>query len=248
MHELLNDQRFRKLTTINDNSFEVESAKRSIKKRIPNHVAIFILDYSKLRMLKFYYECIDKFVSRDDFSYVQMDTDSAYMSIAGPDLKSVVIPEKREEFYKSYHLWFPSPCCDYCRGDWVFAKCNELPFYGCPECANRFEFDKRTPGLFKQEWSGEGMIALCSKSYFGWGSEGDKSALKGIRKNNKFARDYWLDILEGQILGRGTNRGFVLKNNATITYEMGRRFTALYPKRKVMNDGISTKFRERSIC
>ena len=34
--------------------------------------------FSKLRMLEFYYDGIDRFVDRKDFQYVDMDTDDAY--------------------------------------------------------------------------------------------------------------------------------------------------------------------------
>ena len=240
VNSLLNNPRYRKLTTIDDDNYEVESSKKTIRKNIPIQVAFFILDYSKLHMLRFYYEFMDKFVKREDFGYAQMDTDSAYMSFSGPNLESVVIPEKREEFYESYHLWFPSECCDFCRSKWVYSKCNNLAFYRCPECEKRIKYDKRTPGLFKEEWNGDGLIALCSKSYYGWGGRGDKIALKGIRKNNQYRKDYWMSVLRGENLGHGINRGFQLKGNCTVTYEMGRRFTALYPKRKVLSDGIST--------
>ena len=228
------------MTTIDEDNFEVESSKKTIKKIIPIQVAFFILDYAKLRMLEFYYECVDKFVNREDFCYTQMDTDSAYMSISGPNLESVIIHEKKREFYESFHSWFPSQCCNACRNEWIDSKCNNLLFKSCPECLNRIKYDKRTPGLFKEEWHGDGMIALCSKSYFGWGSGGNKTALKGIRKNNEYRRDYWMSVLMGQKLGQGTNRGFQQKHNHTVTYEMGRRFSALYPKRKVSSNGIST--------
>ena len=95
VNTLLNDPRYRKLTTIDDDNFEVESAKKTIKKNIPIQVAFFILDYSKLHMLRFYYECVDRFVYRVDYGYVQMDTDSAYMSFSGPNLERVIIPEKK---------------------------------------------------------------------------------------------------------------------------------------------------------
>ena len=36
-----------------------------------------------LGMLQFYYEFLDLFVNRSDFEYVEMDTDSAYITLAG---------------------------------------------------------------------------------------------------------------------------------------------------------------------
>jgi hypothetical protein len=41
-------------------------------------------------------------------------------------------------------------------------KKNWLPRDDTPEHA---AYDKRTPGLFKTEFTGDGMIALCSKTF-----------------------------------------------------------------------------------
>jgi hypothetical protein len=38
-------------------------------------------------------------------------------------------------------------------------------------------YDKRTPGLFKTEFTADGMIALCSKTYYCFGKE-DKFSLQ----------------------------------------------------------------------
>ena len=40
-----------------------------------------ILQLAKLRMLQFYYDCINRFVDQKNFQYVEMDTDSAYMAL-----------------------------------------------------------------------------------------------------------------------------------------------------------------------
>ena len=240
--ELLNDNKFRRMTVIDEDNFEVEMSKKKIIKILPKQVGFFILDYSKLRMLQFYHEVIDPNISRDDFGYVEMDTDSAYISHNHDKLEDCVRPERRETFYTNHHLWFPAQSCDICRQDWIRAKCNDSEFVACSQCIARQKFDKRTPGLFKVEWKGDGMVALCSKSYRGWGASGDKMALKGIRKQqNDYTVDYWKGVLAGNFLGKGTNRGFQQKNNQTITYSMGRRFAALYPKRKVLPDGNNTE-------
>jgi hypothetical protein len=42
-------------------------------------------------------------------------------------------------------------------------KKNWFPRDDTPEHA---AYDKRTPGLFKTEFTGDGMIALCSKTYY----------------------------------------------------------------------------------
>ena len=42
-------------------------------------------------------------------------------------------------------------------------------------------YDKRTPGLFKVEWRGDGFVGLCSKTYYCFGST-DKYSTKGLSK------------------------------------------------------------------
>ena len=42
---------------------------------------------AKLRMLPFYYDVLDKYLDRSDFQYCEMDTDSAYIAIAGESVE-----------------------------------------------------------------------------------------------------------------------------------------------------------------
>ncbi len=107
-------------------------------------------------MLEFYYDFLDLYVDRRDFEYCEMDTDSAYMAISGPNLEDIVKPDMREKYRRglegfctdekveaddNYH-WFPRTCC-----------------------SKHAKYDKRTPGLFKLEYQGDEMIGLCSKTY-----------------------------------------------------------------------------------
>jgi hypothetical protein len=49
--------------------------------------------------------------------------------------------------------------------------------------------------LFKEEYSGDGIIALCSKTYYCFGKE-DKFSCKGINKRtNQFIKDKYMDVL-----------------------------------------------------
>lgn len=74
-------------------------------------------------MLQFYYDFMDKFVNQEDFEYYEMDTDSAYMALAGSDLESVI--KLRDQYMGGLqgcnsnihiqadadHHWFPHTCC-----------------------------------------------------------------------------------------------------------------------------------------
>ena len=86
---------------------EVKMFKKKINCNLPIQIGFFFFTYAKLRMLEFYYHCIDAFLDRRDFQYLEMDTDSAYMSLAGDSLEELVKP-KRTEFATVQHQWFPA--------------------------------------------------------------------------------------------------------------------------------------------
>jgi len=73
-----------------------------------------------------------------------MDCDSAYKALAG-NFEDLIKPELKETFELDKYNWFP-------RTDTPENKA----------------YDKRQPGLFKIEFEGDGIVALCSKAYFVW--------------------------------------------------------------------------------
>ncbi|KAI8516762.1 hypothetical protein Bbelb_053430 [Branchiostoma belcheri] len=106
-------------------------------------------------------------------------------------------------------------------------------------------YDKRTPGLFKEEWSGNGIVGLCSKTYYCFGGEDkthDKFSCKGVNKRcNDIDHQKYLRVLETKRSGQGINKGFRMRGNEMHTYVQIRdAFSYFYPKRKVKNDGITT--------
>ena len=91
-------------TEYNVDLFELTKAKRAISDKIPVHVAMFILQQSKLHMLKFldflYEHLID-----GSFRVLYMDTDSFTFSLAD-DIPNLVKPEKKESYELRKHDWF----------------------------------------------------------------------------------------------------------------------------------------------
>ena len=147
-----------------------------------------------------------------------MDTDSAYNAISGRSVESLVKPELKEEFENDKANWFP-------RTD-------------TPE--NKV-YDKRTPGLFKEEWSGEGIIGLSRKTYYCFGSY-NKFSCKGVnKKTNDINKEKYLNVLLTKQSSAGLNKGFRVVDNSMYTYEQVRDgFSYFYPKRKVLEDGVTT--------
>ena len=214
----VNTPLFRQLENITEDTYQVESCKKSIKLNLPIQVGFFVYQYAKLRMLQFYYDFLDKYLERADFQMCEMDTDSAYIAIAGDSVESLIKPELRAQFEQD--------------------KCNWFPRTDTPE---HKAYDKRTPGLFKVEWEGEGIIGLCSKTYYCFGVK-DKFSCKGVNKKcNEIDKDKYLNVLLSKQNSCGINRGFRVVNNTMYTYTQVRdAFSYFYPKRKVLEDGVST--------
>jgi hypothetical protein len=73
---------------------------------------------------------------------MSMDNDFYYLSISGDNLTDTIEPELKNKFNEEKQLWFP-------RSDSLEVAA----------------FDRREPGLFKEEYIGTSMVALCSKMY-----------------------------------------------------------------------------------
>ena len=205
------DPFFRQCNQLNDTTFEVEMSKKTITLDLPLHIACFVYQYANLCMLEFYYDLMDTFIDRRDFQYCCMDTDSAYMGLSADSLEEVIKPELKHRYQSEKHNWFP-------RSD-------------APEHAS---YDKRTPGLFREEYRGDGIVALCSKAYYCFGVE-DKFSCKGINKRlNNINTNTYMDVLLTKRSGNGTNRGLRSVDNTVCAYLQERAgFSYCYSKRKV---------------
>ena len=117
-----------------------------------------------------------RFVDRKDFEYVEMDTDSAYMALSG-SMDSVIKPTMRRTFYDEYEQWFPRPFCQRHKDDFIALKMtNPDSVWDAGSCCKQtYNYDMRTPGLFKEEFKGSGIIALNSKTYYCWNDDDDKT-------------------------------------------------------------------------
>ena len=118
-------------------AYKLESRKPRVMIKRPFQVGIAVYQSAKLRMLEFYYDFLDKYIDRKDFDLIQMDTDSLYMGISGERLEDLVRPELKAEFEAEKKEWL----------SWD-------------------KWSSRKPGLFKLEFEGARMIALCSKNYY----------------------------------------------------------------------------------
>jgi len=202
-------------------AYEVTMRKRKIEINRPFQVGIAVYQLAKLRMLEFYYGCLDRFIHRSDFELIQMDTDSNYIALSGLSFDELVKPEMKERYELEKNSWFPRT-----------------------DTTENNKWDQRTPGLFKAEFEGHRAIALCSKAYFVENLDTNKykASAKGMsKKQNAMTWKRYKDTLEGSI-DKATNRGFRTVNNKMMTYEQTKLgVSAYYDKRYVTEDGIHTE-------
>ena len=238
----VNEPQFRQLQVLPDDMYEIEMSKKVIKYDLPLQIGFFVYQYAKLRMLAFYFDFVDKYLNREDFQYIEMDTDSAYLALAGENMEDLVKPHLREQFYQEWPQWLPAMACTKHQSSFVETKMEGKEWHQQDCCKARKMYDKRTPGLFKVEWEGTGMVGLCSKTYFGWGVK-DKCSTKGISKShNILDQKTFLEVLTTKQSKGGINVGFQLKDQTLYTYRQQRNaLSYFYPKRKVLEDGITTE-------
>ena len=218
---MVNDPHFRKLDIIDDGFYEVRKTKKSISMNLPIQIGFFVYQYAKLRMLEFYYDFMDTFIDRSDFVYCEMDTDSAYVALSGESIDAVIKPELRAKYEQEKFAWFLRDYSDEVKA-----------------------FDIRTPGLFKTEFEGDGIIGLCSQMYFCFNSSKSKYSCKGVNRNtNAINKDTYLRVLRSKVTGSAMNTGFRVRGNSVFTYTQAKdAFTYFYGKRKVLDDGVSTTY------
>ena len=127
----------------------------------------FVLQYAKLRMLQFYYDFIATCLKRQLCKYCEADTDSAYMALVGESVDDLVTPELREHYFRHRSEWLPSECCDDHQNEYVRCRLTGRSSNGSDSCCTAHKaYDKRTPGLFKVEWTVDAFVGLCTKTYY----------------------------------------------------------------------------------
>ncbi|BFZ20032.1 hypothetical protein BsWGS_23071 [Bradybaena similaris] len=240
-NKLINNPLFKKMVEVGKDVYEVESLRKKVTWDLPSQIGFFVYQYAKLRMLQFYYDFLVEFVDTADFELCEMDTDSLYLALSTSTLEEAVKPDRRTEFYTKYADWFPSVACATHRVDFIETLGATPITKTCPECRKSQMNDKRTPGLFKLEYQGLGMISLCSKTYICFGDY-NKVSTKGLNKNlNKTEPQHFRKVIDTEQSGGGTNTGFRPLEGSVYTYQQYRNaLSYFYIKRKVDADKVTT--------
>ena len=228
---------FKGMEELNDNIYEVTKKKRTQVYDLPIQIGIAVYSYAKLNLISFW-EFINKHLVNDLYQLMACDTDSLYIALARDSIDDCVQPDLKETWDIEKHKFFSTR-------DLTLRE-----FDG--QVITNAQFDKRTPGLYKPEFEGLGMLCLNSKVnhiYSGHDhktpcDEKDchKTACKGIqKKRNKLTREHFESVLKSQQPVFFENAGFIRHGTSTSTYtQVKKGLSYFYPKRIVLADGVST--------
>jgi len=233
----VNNKRFKNITALSDDIYEIESYFKTVNMNIAVTIGWMILNYAKLFILKFVYECIMVIFDQSDFELIYCDTDSIFLSFSTTNWMDCIKPEFRDVIHNQVY----NSCSDEIivtpdEGFWFTRKC----------CQKHILFDQRTIGLMKLEvCHATKMIALSSKTYIVKGDGFQKVSAKGVQK--KFLEDVMTKF--ENVLSTGDtieceNRGIKYDRRLDQLYtyiQKKNAFSYLYFKREVQDDGISTK-------
>ena len=162
--------------------YEAEKKKEKIIYDNPIQIGIAVYSYAKLSLINFW-QFINKYLINGLYQLVECDTDSLYIAFARKTIDECVKPELLEEWKTEKWKMFSSQNED-----------KKVNFYFDEQIfeMTEKEYDKRTPGKYKEEFSGTGMICLNSKVYHIWNDEKSKTSCKGIQKkrNELLTKDF----------------------------------------------------------
>ena len=222
---------FKTMIELNDGISEVTKSRKKVKHTSPIQIGIAVYSYAKLMLIEFW-ELLDKYLVKEKYELMYCDTDSIYLAISEDTLDDCVKLGLEEEWNREREKFIAST-----DNRLVEFEGNQVPFS---------QFDKRTPGKFKPEFKGDGMVCLNSKVVHAWGknSEGkpiSKTSTKGTQPRNLFGKDHFLSVLETHKPETVINAGFIKDNLCIKTYTQTKQGLGFfYPKRKVLGCGIKT--------
>ena len=188
--------------------------------------SINVYSLAKLSLLRFW-KFLKDHLDGELYCLMETDTDSLYIAIARSTLDECVDPEKWESWIEKKYDYFTS-------------ESSELVAFE-DGYITKAQYEKRTPGKYKLEFEGDGMVCLNSKVYHIWGDEGSKTSSKGMQAKNNLRKEDFLDVLQNKSDHQVTNTGFIGEGTRINTYTQTKKgLNYFYPKRKVQDDGITT--------
>ena len=207
-------------------------SKTSIEHKEPVILGFFILQYAKLTMLQLKYYFFTSFCKANKYELIEMDTDSLHMALSEEKLDEILRPEMQPLWYRMR----VSNCSEF------LATSSSGIFFPRDCCNKHAAFDKRTPGLFNDEFRCSEMIAFVLQNCcYDEQSDTKKLSSKGINKNNgeeplaKYRKNLFDEerVYSTKVLRtRQSDSMHVLTQKMVLSY--------FYTKPEVCEDGIHT--------
>ena len=233
VRSVINDEKFRRLTYLGQENYEISMAPRRIVQDTCCPIGIFVLSRAKKIMLTFLYTFLYKFISPKVCSVSYHDTDSYYLSCSFPTLADAVRAEKKAEFNKM-----------------VYGRCGEkqsfedVTFFFPRKCCNSCQTkDLLTPFVFKEEFYGDLLLAVSSKTYLARSKDQFKISSKGVsvatlKKNDP--EQIFRNTIQNKKPYFTSNRGFRIVRDGIVSYSQFKlAFSYLYIKRGLHNEPFS---------
>ena len=208
-------------------AYEIKGLKQSVMIKRPYQCGIAVYQLAKLQMLEFYYGCLDKYFSRQDFELCHIDTDLFYLALSGDLLVEIVRLGMKQEYETDKKNWFATD-----------------------------KYSESAPRLFKPEFVGTRGMWLTAKCYIVQNKASkNKYSCKGVSKKHNDLYFQWyknvLDVflkarrdseLQEKDIDKARNMGFRVYDQGVVTYEQNKLgLSAYYDKRYVLANGIHTK-------
>ena len=227
----IQDPFFKSVEELDGGIYEIVKKKRKIVQDIPVQIAIAVYSMAKYSLIVFW-EFINNYLDPNLYCLMECDTDSLYLALARSTIDDCVKREKLNEWYKEKNKYFAS-------------NSEELVEFDGQKITKK-QYEKRTPGLYKIEFQGDGMICLNSKVYHLWGKDNIgkdvfKTSSKGMQDRNNLIRKDFLNVLLERCEHTIQNAGFIRDGTRTYTYTQTKKgLNYFYCKRVVLDDGINT--------
>ena len=223
----LRDPFFKSIEELGGGICEIVKSKRKIVQDTPIQVAIAVYSRAKMLLLDFWV-FLKEHLDDSTYCLMETDTDSLYIAISKDTIDECVRPDKLDDWKKRKYEYFASDSEE------------PVTFEGV-EISEK-QYDKRTPGKFKLEFSGIGMICLNSKVYHIWTHDGEfKTSSKGMQSRNEITKENFLDVLWDKYDHHVENSGFIDDGTRKKTYtQVKKGLNYFYCKRIVLEDGVST--------
>ena len=136
--------------------FVVSMDKKSVKHDMPVQGAACIYSNAKMIMLDFVYNFVNKYIPKECYQIMYMDTDSTWMAFSEPNpfgLPDKLAPTVEEANYPlNPGLCKPGLEDEFNRDKYKYLVMSEK--------------DSKTPGPMKVEYEAEALVCLAAKSYF----------------------------------------------------------------------------------